>query len=66
MAYLRLHHLHNAFEDLVSTDKAIAHIAFYCGMDDLAYFSRVFKKHYGRTPYKVRKTYRHHSPPDNA
>lgn len=39
-----------------SPDKSIADIAFGCGFEDAANFSRVFKREFGQTPSQFRKS----------
>ncbi|MFX3631494.1 MAG: AraC family transcriptional regulator [Candidatus Pristimantibacillus sp.] len=40
---------------ILETDDRISDIAYLVGIDDPNYFSRVFKKHFGVTPYAYRK-----------
>lgn len=42
---------------LSNTDLSITDIAFYCGFNDRYHFSQSFKKHYGVSPAKYRKSY---------
>lgn len=49
---LRMKH---AAELLRSTQLPIADVAENCGFNNLSYFMRMFKKHYGRTPTEYRR-----------
>ncbi|MEQ7051276.1 helix-turn-helix domain-containing protein [Paenibacillus alvei] len=40
---------------LVATDKSVTEICFGTGFNDLAYFSRMFKRHTGMSPSKYKK-----------
>ncbi len=54
-AYLRRRRMHRAKKLLKSTDLSIAAISEQVGFIDYNYFSRVFKKTYGRSPKEYRK-----------
>lgn len=43
-----------ACEMLLSTSLSVRAIASACGFEDALYFSRLFKKHHGRTPSEYR------------
>ena len=42
---------------IIYTTLSIKEIAFACGFDDVAYFSRFFKKHTAKTPQEFRKRF---------
>ena len=46
--------LHHAMKLLENTDRSISEIAEGCGFCDLAYFSRYFKKYFGKAPSEYR------------
>jgi len=48
--------LKKAVEMLVNTNETMTNIAILCGFSDSNYFILQFKKRYGTTPYKYRKT----------
>ena len=44
-----------AAEALHTTDETVLTIASRCGFENLSYFNRAFKKHFGMTPREYRK-----------
>ncbi|MFK7776070.1 MAG: two-component regulator propeller domain-containing protein [Saprospiraceae bacterium] len=52
-----IHHvkLYHALHLIQSTDKSITEIAFDCGYNELAYFSKLFSKKFGDNPSSFRK-----------
>lgn len=44
-----------AARKLLETDERISDIAYYVGIEDPNYFSRMFKRHFGVTPFSYRK-----------
>lgn len=52
--YLRIRRMHRAKKLLKSTDLSIAQIAESVGFSDYNYFSRVYKKTYGKSPRSYR------------
>ena len=50
MFYLRQLRMAEAEELLIGTDLPVGQIAERCGFNDIYYFSRAFKQHYGQTP----------------
>ncbi|MBK1877766.1 AraC family transcriptional regulator [Pelagicoccus mobilis] len=55
-SYLVHYKLNRAVKLLVHSDDSLTQIAFDCGYDSLAAFSRSFKKQLGSTPSQYRKT----------
>ena len=55
MQYLNDYRLKIADAMLNSTKNSIAEISVKCGFDDVSYFSRLYKKHFGYTPGKSRE-----------
>jgi two-component system response regulator YesN len=53
--YILRKRMENARELIVEQKMAIKHVAQLLGYEDLAYFYRVFKKHFGQTPGDLRK-----------
>ncbi len=53
--YILRKRMEKARELIVERKMAIKHVAQLTGYEDLAYFYRVFKKHYGQTPGDLRK-----------
>ena len=53
--YLREYRLTMAARLLIASDADILNIAEEVGFDNLSYFNRAFKKHYGMTPSQYRK-----------
>ncbi|MCC5932878.1 MAG: response regulator [Balneolales bacterium] len=53
--FIRSIRLQRSAELLNQTDKAIAEICYEVGFNDQAYFSRAFKKQYGKSPSAFRK-----------
>ena len=58
LAFLQKIRLSHARELLQQTDLAIGEVAAQCGYQDMAFFSRQFRKHYGTPPREYRKTVR--------
>ena len=56
--YINLTRIKEAQIQLVSTNEPIKVIAMEVGIDNLAYFSRLFKKYVGNTPSEYRKLHR--------
>lgn len=54
-SYIQHLRLNKACDLLNRTDYQIGEIAMQCGFDDSAYFSRIFKQVYGKTPSQFRK-----------
>lgn len=54
--FLNLHRLEVASNLLRNTNKSILDISISCGFDQQSYFNRMFKKEYGCTPLKYRKS----------
>ena len=48
--FIRKIKLEKAAQQLLTSSKNIAEIAYELGFSDPAYFSRLFKKHFGQTP----------------
>jgi transcriptional regulator GlxA family with amidase domain len=48
--------MRRATELLESTNLQIQTIAMHCGIIDVQYFSKIFKKHIGKTPKEYRET----------
>ena len=55
MHYLNVYRLKIADAMLNSTKSGIAEISARCGFDDVSYFSRLYKRHFGYTPGKSRE-----------
>jgi len=55
MQYLNDYRLKIADAMLNSTKNSLAEISAKCGFEDLSYFCRLYKKHFGRTPGKLRE-----------
>lgn len=56
-AFVRTERLKRAYRMLTDSRYAtasISTIAFECGFDDLSYFNRLFRRHYGMTPSEVK------------
>ena len=53
--FIRSIRLQRSTELLNQTDMTIAEICFEVGFNDQAYFSRAFKKQYGKSPSAFRK-----------
>lgn len=58
--YINECRINAAREMLLQTDDSITDIAMRSGFDNISYFSTVFKKITGDTPYEFRKKYRQH------
>lgn len=54
--YVNKKRVDNAARLLKSTNMQIQSIAQYCGVYDVNYFTKVFKKHYGKTPKDYRES----------
>lgn len=55
-AYLNQYRLERAMTMLVRTEDSIAEIAYKVGFNNVTYFNRLFKAHFGCTPKAKRKT----------
>jgi AraC-like DNA-binding protein len=55
--YLRKLRLRMASRALVYTGQALAEVASGCGFSDQSHFTRVFRRHFGRTPREYRDHY---------
>ena len=53
--YVRILRMKKAAELLLTTDLNIAEIGFQVGINDPFYFSRCFKKSFGKSPLQYRK-----------
>ncbi len=58
-AYLRKLRLRMASHALVYTHRPLSVVAANCGFADQSHFSRVFHRHFGRTPREYREYYGH-------
>ena len=54
-AFLNEYRLNAAAEALQATDETVLTIASRCGFENLSYFNRAFKAHFGMTPREYRK-----------
>ncbi len=54
--YIRTRRLERGAQLLKRTDQRVSEIAFDCGFQDLAHFSRLFQKNYGLSPTEFRST----------
>ena len=54
-AFLNEYRLNAAAEALHATDETVLTIASRCGFENLSYFNRAFKAHFGMTPREYRK-----------
>ena len=52
--YLLDYRLKKATELLINDELNVKEIAFFCGFEDPNYFSKVFKKRYGRSPLEFK------------
>ncbi len=52
--YITTLRLQQAAHQLQMTDNRVLDIAFNCGFNNISYFNRCFKKHYGTTPQQYR------------
>ena len=50
IAFLNEYRLNTAAEALRTTDETVLTIASRCGFENLSYFNRAFKAHFGMTP----------------
>ena len=55
VTFLNEYRLNAAAEALHTTDETVLTIASRCGFENLSYFNRAFKKHFGMTPREYRK-----------
>ena len=55
IAFLNAYRLNTAAEALHTTDETVLTIASQCGFENLSYFNRAFKAHFGTTPREYRK-----------
>ena len=55
IAFLNEYRLNAAAEALQTTDETVLTIASRCGFENLSYFNRAFKAHFGMTPREYRK-----------
>ena len=55
IAFLNEYRLNTAAETLRTTDETVLTIASRCGFENLSYFNRAFKAHFGMTPREYRK-----------
>ena len=55
VAFLNEYRLNAAAEALQTTDETVLTIASRCGFENLSYFNRAFKAHFGMTPRDYRK-----------
>ena len=55
IAFLNEYRLNTAAETLRTTDETVLTIASRCGFENLSYFNRAFKAHFGMTPRDYRK-----------
>ena len=55
VAFLNEFRLNAAAEALQATDETVLTIASRCGFENLSYFNRTFKAHFGTTPREYRK-----------
>lgn len=55
VTFLNEYRLNSAAEALHTTDETILTIASQCGFENLSYFNRAFKAHFGMTPREYRK-----------
>lgn len=55
--YLIDFRIRKAFNHLINTDKSITEISKTVGYEDIHYFSRLFKKKFGYSPTKVKKSF---------
>ena len=52
---MKEYRLNAAAEALHATDDTILNIAGQCGFENLSYFNRAFKAHFGMTPREYRR-----------
>ena len=55
IAFLKEYRLNAAAEDLHTTEDTVLTIASRCGFENLSYFNRAFKAHFGMTPREFRR-----------
>lgn len=53
--YLSKYRVERAAEELRDGEKSVTEISLECGFNDLSYFIKTFRKHYGTAPGKYRK-----------
>lgn len=58
ISYLNHYRLSIAADKLAETDDAIGEVAYWVGINDPLYFSKIFKRTYGMTPREYRILYR--------
>ena len=56
-SFIKIKRLNKAKELVTGTSMSVSEISDKTGFSDYNYFLRVFKKHYGISPKKMRKTY---------
>ena len=54
--YVNRKRMENAADILLRTDKQVQTVSEECGIFDVNYFIKIFKKHYGMSPTKFRQT----------
>ena len=54
--YLREKRMNHAAHLLRTTNLQVQTVAMHCGIDDLQYFSKQFKRHTGKTPKEYRES----------
>ncbi len=54
--FIREYRLHRAKEKIISENRNISEIAYDCGFNDPAWFSRAFKEKFGVSPTQIRKS----------
>lgn len=52
--YLNSYRLKIADTLLTNTPRTVSEVASLCGFDDVSYFSRIYKKHFNKTPIKAK------------
>lgn len=53
--YLNAYRIECACERLITSDDSVTEIAFFCGFNDVSYFTKTFKKYKNTTPLHYRK-----------
>jgi AraC-like DNA-binding protein len=54
IAYLNEHRIKVADVMLNGSDRSVGEVARECGFDDISYFSKLYKKHFGHSPSKTK------------